>query len=88
MEDRAERVIERPLETIKDGENDCDCRNDNRLNDSPDRLDNVGEEPLEGGTNSLQAAVECGDEVLVPPRDEPANSLANSVPYGANDVLA
>ena len=87
MEDWTERVVESPFEAIKYGENNCDCRNDDRLNDSPDRLDNIGEEPLEGSTDSLQAAVESGDEVLVPPRDEPANNLADAVPDRANGVL-
>ena len=87
MEDRAERVIESPLETIKDRQNNRDCCDDDRLDDRPDRLNNICEEPLESRPYSLQTAIERGDEVLVPPRDEPSNNLADAVPDRANGVL-
>ena len=87
MEDRAERVIESPLETIKDRQNNRDCCDDDRLDDRPDRLNNICEEPLESRPYSLQTAIERGDEVLVPPCNEPANNLANPLEDRANGVL-
>ena len=42
---------------------------------------------MESRPYSLQTAIERGDEVLVPPRNEPSNNLADAVPDRANGVL-